>query len=103
MNSPSAAVSSCWRSPSISKGSAGPSPKSPHRLRRGSGPASTSWIDVKAASGFLAQVTRRDQIRQDLRRFEPFLAEAPVQNDHDPLADVEADGIGKLERAHRVG
>src|SRR6266404_5907756 len=102
MSSPSPAASSCWRSRSISKPSAGPSLKSPCRRRRGSRPASTSWIDVKPASGFLAQVTRLDQVRQDLGRFEPFLAEALVQNDHDPVADVEADEIGERERAHRV-
>ena len=39
---------------------------------------------------------------QDARRPHVLLAEAVVEHAHDPEADVEADEVGELERAHRV-
>ena len=59
-------------------------------------------VGVEAAPGLLAQVAGRDELAQDRGRREARVAEALVQHFHDVQADVEADEVGQLERAHGV-
>src|SRR5215203_745945 len=59
-------------------------------------------VRVEAAPGLLAQMPRLDQVHEHLRRRVVLRADAVVQDLHDVEADVEADEVGQLERAHRV-
>ena len=59
-------------------------------------------VGVEPASGLLAEVARGDEVLEHPRRREVRLAEPLVEHPHDAEADVEADEVGELERAHRV-
>ena len=59
-------------------------------------------IGVEALAGLLAELARRDEVHEDLRRPEVVATEPVVEHAHDPEADVEADEVGQLERSHRM-
>ena len=72
------------------------------RRRRLTAAGSAARVGVEAAARLLAEMSGRDEVPSTLGGAEVLLAEALVEDLHDPEADVEADEVGELERAHRV-
>src|SRR2546425_1071403 len=68
--------------------------------KRGEGDASFSWIGVEAASGFAAEPAGGDVFFEQRAGAIFRVAEALVEDMKNVHANVEADEIGELERAH---
>src|SRR6266545_6806617 len=62
----------------------------------------SSLVAMEAPAGLLAQVARRDELLEDLRRSKLLLPQALVQDAHDPEHDVQADEIRESQRSHRM-